>query len=283
MPWPVTDGNFGHFLGHRFGWRPVFLMYHELELPGRPLRANQASYCRYVISGADFRQQLTALRALGFNGMSVGEALKHLGQTRPGVAITFDDGSESDLLAAAPALKEKGFNATFYIVTGSLGRPGYLKPSQLRELSDAGFEIGSHSVTHSRLTGLPPERLRMELIESKKNLEEVVSRPVDHFSCPYGRWSADVARMAREAGYRSVATSRIGRNLPTTDPYCLARVAVMRGTSLSNFERICHGNGLFLRRAQERTSSLAKQVLGNFMYEKARSVILAGWRWGDGN
>ena len=82
------------------------------------------------------------------------------------VCITFDDGCETDLLAAAPILKEFGFGATFYITVGFLGKPGYLSEAQVRNLSALGFEIGCHSLTHPYLPTLtivafttrPPER-----------------------------------------------------------------------------------------------------------------------------
>ena len=46
--------------------------------------------------------------------------------TNRSVCITFDDGCETDLIAAAPVLRESGFSATFYLTAGFLGTPGYL-------------------------------------------------------------------------------------------------------------------------------------------------------------
>jgi peptidoglycan/xylan/chitin deacetylase (PgdA/CDA1 family) len=78
----------------------------------------------------------------------------------------------------------------------------------LNELSDLAqsrlVEIGSHTVTHSALSALTPDRCRWELAESKRVLEDVVGRPVTAVSYPFGGVE-DVGdlpiRLAREAGF----------------------------------------------------------------------------------
>src|SRR5258708_11065666 len=159
------------------------------------------------------------LQNAGLRGISVSEALT--GGAAGGIAITFDDGCETDLSVAAPILHKLNFGATFYITVGFLGRPGYLTANQVRELIDAGFEIGCHSMTHPYLTDLDDLQLHREIIDAKSRLEEIVGRPVHHFSCPGGRWSPVVSTMARRGGYRSVATSRIAVNHPTCNPFSL--------------------------------------------------------------
>lgn len=252
----------------------VYLMYHELELPGRALNQHEEGYVRYVVTETDFRAQLAHLRAGGFLGLNVTEALEHSDQEPPGVAITCDDGSETDRLAAAPLLKEAGFNATFYVVAGFIGRRGYLSPAHLRELSDLGFEIGCHSMTHPYLSHLGPDPLRTEIVEPKARLEQLIGRSVDHFSCPGGRWSRRAAEVAREAGYRSVAASRPGANSRATDRFRLARVPVMRGTTIAEFDRLCRSQGLLARRARAAVLAAARGVIGHSTYERVRAAIL---------
>ena len=247
-------------------------MYHELQVPGRQLCQNEEGYIRYVVREEDLRRQVAWLRAEGFCGLSVSEALRRTNQA-PSIAMTFDDGCETDLIVAAPLLKEAGFGATFYVVTTFLGRPGYLSPAQLRELCELGFEAGCHSMTHSYLTDLDPEKLRTEIAGAKGRLEQLLGRPVQHFSCPGGRWDRRVAMMAREAGYCSVATSRVGRNSSATDPFRLARLSVLRCTKMDQFARWCRAEGLFVLRAREAFLSAAKVVLGNSTYERLRSAL----------
>lgn len=260
--------------------RAVYLMYHELAQPGRALVDEDPGYARYAVAESDFRQHLSHLRANHVRGLSVGEALaakakdESAADEHERVVITFDDGCETDLTVAAPLLEEAGMNATFYVVSGHVGRRGFMSQTQLRELSARGFEVGSHSVTHSLLTDLAPERVRAELSESKDALEQMTGRRVAHFSCPGGRWSALVARLAEESGYESVATSRVGSNDASTDRFRLSRVAVMRHTTPADFDRCVRAEGLLRRRAQDAVLSLAKRALGNGAYQRLRSSAL---------
>jgi peptidoglycan/xylan/chitin deacetylase (PgdA/CDA1 family) len=250
----------------------LFLMYHELELPKRPLCQAEPGYVRYIVPEADFRSQIRFLRDSGLPVMNVTQSFA---ATVDGIVLTFDDGCETDLLTAAPILKEAGFNATFYITTGFLGTRGYLLPGQLRDLSDRGFEIGCHSMTHPYLDELDSKNLKRELGEAKSQLEDIIGRGIDHFSCPGGRWSPRVVEAAKQYGYTSVATSRVGRNLPAADRFALARVAVMRGLRLPDFRNLCQGQGLRQMQLREQARGIAKRLLGNSAYDKLRALALS--------
>jgi len=251
---------------------PVYLMYHEIELPGRPMCQSEPGYVRYVVPESAFRAQLTWLKQNGWQGISVGDALRQF-NTRD-IVITFDDGCETDLITAAPLLSELGFRATFYITVNFLEKPGFLSRSQLRQLADQGFEIGCHSMTHSHLDDLDQRQLRCEIADSKTALEQVTGLPVEHFSCPGGRWNRKVVEVARAAGYLSMATSRASANSPNTDLFALGRVVVMRGTKEAKFHRLCKGQDLWSMRLQDSSRALAKRFLGNTIYDRLRSGLL---------
>jgi peptidoglycan/xylan/chitin deacetylase (PgdA/CDA1 family) len=258
---------------HEMGSREiVFLMYHELELPGRPLVQSEPGYVRYILSNAAFGSHIQWLKETGWRGLSVSEALKYPGEKV--VAITFDDGCETDLIAAAPMLREAGFQATFYVTTGFLDNPGYMSTSQLRELHNAGFEIGCHSMTHAYLNDLAPHELRVEISEAKKKLQDIAGGKIDHFSCPGGRYDQRTLEMARQAGYRSVANSRVHANSPSTDPYALGRVAIMRDTSAASFARICAGEDLWKIRWRNSLRGAVRKTMGNALYDVARRALL---------
>jgi len=256
----------------------LFLMYHELEVPGRELCDSDPGYVRYVATAAEFREHLAMLKANGWKGLNVTKSLELMNgnndQSQASVCLTFDDGCATDLLVAGPLLQENGCNATFYITVDHLGRRGYLTTEQLRELSNLGLEIGSHSMTHRYLDDLGPDDLKVEIAESKKRLEQTTGRAVLHFSCPGGRVTPNVIQIAREAGYDSVATSHVGTNRNSADRFTLSRVAVKRGTTAARLEKICRGEGLFLSQAQNAVLAGAKRVLGNSTYERLRSTVL---------
>jgi peptidoglycan/xylan/chitin deacetylase (PgdA/CDA1 family) len=249
-------------------------MYHELAVEGRQLLSSDEGYRRYCVTDDAFGSQLGWLRLHGYEGWNLSQALDHDLDANAGVAITFDDGCETDALYAAPRLRELGFSATFFVVTTWVGRPGYLSQRQLHELRDGGFELGAHSRSHSFLTDLDPVALGSEIVESKTELEQMLGHRVDHFSCPGGRWSPAISAVARDAGYRTVSTSRPGTVTGPTDPFCLPRTAIVEGMSIHDFERVCRGDREWLRAARSGLLSGAKKWMGNALYEKVRGAVL---------
>src|SRR5260370_31376471 len=105
----------------------VFLMYPELELAGRKLCQSEPGYVRYILPLETFRSQMAWMKKSGLRGLNVGEALRY--PAEPSVCITFDDGCETDVIAAAPVLSEFGFNATFYSPLGSWAPPATPMPA----------------------------------------------------------------------------------------------------------------------------------------------------------
>jgi peptidoglycan/xylan/chitin deacetylase (PgdA/CDA1 family) len=227
---------------------------------------------RYVVNASEFDHQMRWLKTAGWHGTNVSQALAFPDQ--PTVALTFDDGCASDLLIAAPVLRDLGFGATFYITTAWLNSPGFLSTAQLRELSGSELEIGSHSITHPWLSDLNDETLEREMLDSKRQLEDLIGRPVIHFSCPGGRYDERVPIVARRAGYATVSTSEPHANSPSSDSYTLGRVVIMRNTSLTRFQRICRSDGLWRLQAVETVRASAKHLLGNKSYDRLRAALL---------
>jgi peptidoglycan/xylan/chitin deacetylase (PgdA/CDA1 family) len=251
----------------------VFLMYHELELPGRRLCQSDPGYARYIISSAEFRQEMQQIRDLGLRGVSISDALEFSG---PAVAITFDDGCETDLLSAAPVLKEFGFGATFFVVSGFVGKPGYLSREQVSEMQSLGFEIGCHSMTHPYLPDLDEAGLQREIAGAKSLLEEMLGKQVEHFSCPGGRYDARAMRVAQQAGFLTVSTSVPRSNTAQTNRWSLGRVAITRGLAKHDFEQLCRGQSLWKLELKVGVRDGMKRMLGNSVYDRLRSLVLRG-------
>ncbi len=252
--------------------RIVFLMYHELELADRKLCQSEPGYVRYILPLETFRSQMAWLKESGWRGLSVGDALHYPAQ--PSVCITFDDGCETDLIAAAPILREFGFNATFYLTAGFLGTPSYLSASQVRDLDAQGFQIGCHSMTHLYLSDLTEPELHREVVDAKLQIENIVGHAIEHFSCPGGRYNERVLQMARDAGFATVANSRFYANSSSTSPYELGRVAMLRDLTMEEFRDTCQGRGLWKKRLQHQARHGAQRVLGNRVYDHMRAVLL---------
>jgi len=252
--------------------RIVFLMYHELEVPGRKLVQSEPGYVRYILPIETFRNQMQWLKDSGFRGLSVSEAVRY--PEGPKVCITFDDGCETDLIAAAPVLRGFGFGATFYLTAGFLGTPGYQSAGQVRELDALGFEIGCHSMTHPYLSDLSDAELVREIVDAKLQIQQMTGHAIEHFSCPGGRYDRRTLETARRAGFRTVANSEFHANSASTSPYQLGRVAMLRELTLEEFGATCQGRGLRKKHLQDRARHGVQQVLGNRIYDKLRAALL---------
>lgn len=135
------------------------------------------------------------------------------GQTQNRICITFDDGYESVYHYAFPVLRQFGIPATVFINPLYIGQRntwdvniGWLKFShlnwdQVRALAQAGWEIGSHGLTHRDLTRLDDAELNRELSCSRSIIERRIGCPVRSISYPFGNADSRVCEMAAEAGY----------------------------------------------------------------------------------
>ena len=133
---------------------------------------------------------------------------------RDDVRITFDDGNASDVELALPALQARGLRATFFVVAGRLGSPGFLDAAAVRELQAAGMTIGCHGMRHRPWRGLDERGLHEELVEAKHVLEDVTGAPVQEAACPFGSYDRKVLRFLRRSGYGHVYTSDRGMARP---------------------------------------------------------------------
>lgn len=93
-------------------------------------------------------------------------------QPEKAVILAFDDGHLDHYTNAYPILKKHGAKAVFFIISGKPDQDSkFANRDQVKELADAGFEIGSHSVSHLNLTSLGNTQLIEELSGSKAKLE----------------------------------------------------------------------------------------------------------------
>jgi len=187
-----------------------------------------------------FRRQLELVRehdcdVVTLSELIVGWSGSSLPQRRQ-IVIAFDDGLESVLEHAAPAMQELGFRGTVFAVSGRLGghndwpqpsssipRLRLLPAGRLRELADAGWEIGSHSRTHCDLTELTPEQLEQEVRGSKQALEQALGLRISSFAYPYGRAST-AARELVASSYQAACSATLGLARASQDRLWLPRV-----------------------------------------------------------
>ncbi|MFZ3041251.1 MAG: polysaccharide deacetylase family protein [Thiobacillus sp.] len=221
---------------------PVALMYHSVN-PGK----NKPRW-PWAVSMQQFRDQLDYLAAGGYATPTINElfAVPKRWATRTAI-ITFDDGYV-DNLEACEELQKRGMRATWFVVTGSIGRePGWadegrpggrlLDGIELRTMQEAGMEIGSHTVSHQRLPNLDGLRLQSELADSKLALEDVLGREVTSFAYPYGDWNEHCETAVRAAGYHAACTTQTGWAMRDDNPFRLRRLTIYNEDAGSLFVR----------------------------------------------
>ncbi|MCW3014332.1 MAG: polysaccharide deacetylase family protein [Solirubrobacterales bacterium] len=205
------------------------------------------------VTPEQFGRQVGRVLSSGYDPVTFAAAV----QARPGekvVAFTFDDAYRSVLEQAHPVLDRAGAPATVFVPTAHAGTPRpmawpgiehwlggrherELVPLQWPELSDlaaAGWEIGSHTQTHPRLTTLDDEGLRQELVASRETCEQRLGQACPSIAYPYGDVDDRVAHAAEQAGYR------FGAALPGSprahDPLRYPRVGIYHRDRRWRFE-----------------------------------------------
>jgi len=127
--------------------------------------------------------------------------------------LTFDDGLVSDYELVLPALVKRGFRATFFVNSDTIGKKGYCSQSQLREMIQSGMEIGSHGRTHGYLVTLPASEATKEIEQSKNALEDLLGTEVTSFAPVGGHFRNWMTVFANRAGYKAFATMIPGRTV----------------------------------------------------------------------
>jgi peptidoglycan/xylan/chitin deacetylase (PgdA/CDA1 family) len=184
---------------------------------------------RYAVRPEQLEAHVRELLRRGYRPATFTEAVTAPAARRT-LAVTFDDGHRSVLELGLPVLSKLGVPATVFVVTGHVdsGRPltfgrlgeyagtrdehelASLTWHDLGRLADEGWEIGSHTQTHSRLTDLDNAALGRELSESREACAARLGLPCSSIAYPFGAADARVAVAAGAAGYRAGAAVEAG-------------------------------------------------------------------------
>ena len=246
-------------------------MYHEVEEASKVDK-------RYTLSEVAFKNHLRYLQEQEFQTVLLNrdwnaakvEALAAKGHE---VAITFDDSHINHFANSLPLLQRYQARATFFVVTSLVGADrAWLDRNQLAALAKAGMAVQSHTHTHRFLDVLGPNDLRDELLRSKQLLEDWLGLPVQHLSCPGGRYNRRVLGVAEEVGYHTVSTSVPGLARPARlgDITVLPRFLITSGTTQAQFEHAVFADAAYIRRRRTAYTArhVVKRCLGDQLYQR---------------
>jgi len=162
----------------------------------------------YIVPPADFAQQMQALADSGYHTILPDQLNEYLttGKELPSkpVMLTFDDTRLDQYTAALPELNKHGFKGVFFIMTVSLGRPGYMSKEQVKELSDKGHTIGSHTWDHKNVKTYTDTDWPVQIAKPSKQLQEITGKPIEYFAYPFGLWNKEAIPHLKEHGFKGV-------------------------------------------------------------------------------
>ena len=131
---------------------------------------------------------------------------------------SWDDGYKKDL-KIADLLSRHNITGTFYVCPKIQFEEAMMTKNEILILRRT-HEIGAHTITHPKLTKIPIEQARKEIIESKKWVESCTGKPCEMFCYPYGDHNDDTARLVRDAGFRGARTV-VPLEFSSTDPFTM--------------------------------------------------------------
>ncbi len=199
----------------------------------------------------EFRNQLALLERWGFTTITFHDYRLYLegalNLPRKPIILTFDDGYDDIYRNAFPLLQEFGMKAVVFAIAdsqiktntwdafnGGPSRP-LMNPQQILELHTAGFEIGSHSLSHPDLSSVSKEIVWEEISRSRMLLEILLNAHVESFAYPYGLTTESVKRMVADAGYTTGCGVYSGPARFGEDPFDIRRILITNGIGTLGF------------------------------------------------
>jgi len=205
-----------------------------------------------VLSAETFAAQMEYLYKNQFHVITSGELRDFLYNKKPlpakSVMITFDDGYMSNYMFAYPILKQYGFKAVIFAITGGIQTKGMdFHPDQLDMLSwmqvaasSDVFEYGSHTnALHTAVNGktglvsVSLDQAKADLLYSQKRLNNKRL-----FAYPMGQYTSQIVDMLRDSGVDLAFTTNKGYVAQNSNPLLLNRDTIFSGIDLNTFASV---------------------------------------------
>ncbi len=163
-----------------------------------------------IISPANFKAHVKMLADSGYTSILPDQLYDYLvyGKELPKkpIMFTFDDTDLDQFTIAAPTLKAHGFKAVYFIMTVAIGKKGriaYMNKAQIKQLSDEGNVIASHTYDHKNFAQFTAEDWVTQIDKPTQLLEEITGKKVEYFAYPYGVSKASELHKLKEHGFKA--------------------------------------------------------------------------------
>lgn len=228
-------------------------------------------YCHYVFDDQkkEFEEIIIELKKIGKfidTDTCLQMLLGHKEIDKRYFHLSFDDGFRNIFTNAFPILKKYDVPAMFFVPSSLIGADWEMtrkyclrttnyraviemvKWDDLKEMISEGYEIGSHTKTHTRFSELSAniDLMQDEIIGSKKELENNLKYNCKYISWPYGRLT-DIdevsLNMVNEAGYVACFGGYRGSVIPRIiNPMSIPRHHFEVQWPLSHIKYFARGN-----------------------------------------
>ena len=190
------------------------LCYHHIRYPKPGKKSGD-----YDVTPDAFKAQMKILADSGYHTVLPDQLYNYLAFGDPlppkPVMLTYDDTDEEQFSLAKPEMDKYGFKGVYFIMTISINRPNYMSKEQIRQLSDEGHVVASHTWRHDRvdkyLTTPHMDRdskkmvendFDLQLVDTRKKLEEISGKEIHYFAYPFGIWNKAAIPELRERGFK---------------------------------------------------------------------------------
>lgn len=180
------------------------LCYHQI----RDWKASDSKTAKdYIVPIEVFKAQMKMLADSGYHTILADQLYDYLnnGTALPSkpIVLTFDDTDVDQYTIAEPTLTKHGFKGVYFVMTVSIGRPHYMNKAQIKDLSDKGNEIESHTWDHHNVKKYQGKDWEIQIDKPTKTLEAITGKKIDHFAYPFGLWNPEAIPELKKRGFKS--------------------------------------------------------------------------------
>ena len=195
--------------------------------------------------------------------------MRYPGGKPKALTLSYDDAVEQDEILVGKMI-DKGIKGTFNINTGLFEEDGTVfeegtihrrmsKKATYELFKDSGMEVAVHCLTHPFLEQLPATTALYEVLEDRKNIEDMFGTVTQGMAYPYGTYSDTVVEMLKAAGIK------YSRTIETHRDFC-------QPEDWLRLKATCHHN-------DSKLMELAEKFVADKDYEDIRKPYLF-YLWG---
>ncbi len=179
----------------------------------------------YIVQIAAFRDHIKMLADSGYHSILPEQLYNYMvyGQALPKkpIMLTFDDTDLDQFTIARPELQKYGFKGVFFVMTVSIGRPHYMNKEQIRQLSDEGNAVESHTWDHHNFKKFTGKDWETQLDKPTKKLEDITGKKIKYFAYPFGLWNEEGLPELHKRGFK--AAFQLAEKRDRNDPLMTIR------------------------------------------------------------